>query len=29
MLQVIGGALVAACFWTMVTVIAFAATKGE
>lgn len=29
MLQVIGGALVAACFWSMVTAIALLATKGE
>ena len=29
MLQVLGGALVAACFWSMVTAIALAATKGE
>ncbi len=29
MLQVIGGAVVAACFWSMVTAIALFATKGE
>ena len=29
MLQVIGGALVAACFWSMVTTIALFASKGE
>jgi hypothetical protein len=29
MLQVLGGALVAACFWSMVTTIALLATKGE
>jgi len=29
MLQVLGGALVAACFWSMVTAIALYASKGE
>ena len=29
MLEVLGGALVAACFWSIVTSIAFMASKGE